>query len=123
MRESTVLASTLLALGSRPDMRAWRQQSGVFAPLSARATCPACHTTGPVSRFNTAPVARVGVNGLSDIFVLTLGGRAVFVECKSDDGRQSEAQRNFQATVERFGARYIVARSATDALSQLGLYP
>lgn len=121
MRESDVLSSVLLAVGGRTDARAWRMQSGVFVPVSARATCPTCRASGAVSRFDPHPVTRIGVNGMADVLVLMHGGRCAWIECKSDSGRQSEDQRNFQATVERFGSRYVLARSAEDAM--MGLAP
>lgn len=39
------------------------------------------------------------------------------VECKSDTGRQSEAQRNFQKMVESMGGLYLLVRDVSD------LYP
>lgn len=44
-------------------------------------------------------------------------GQFLAVEVKSDTGRQSEAQRNFQSMVEAFGGLYILARDVSD------LYP
>jgi len=36
------------------------------------------------------------------------------VECKSETGKQSEQQKNFQAMIEKHGGKYVLARSAND---------
>lgn len=59
------------------------------------------------------------MKGVADIFVLHKGG-ALFVEVKSQVGRQSPEQRNFEALVLENGGRYIVARSIDD-LREIGI--
>ena len=41
------------------------------------------------------------------------GGRVILIECKSKDGRQSPAQKQYQADVAPY-APYILARSTAD---------
>ncbi|HET8668867.1 MAG TPA: hypothetical protein VFM10_12860 [Terriglobales bacterium] len=106
-RETThVQNPALLAVGQRPDVLVWRQQSGLF-----------------YTRDGT-PV-RVGVPGLADsgmIVAVTITkemvgktiGVAVQPEFKVRDGQQSEAQRNWQAAVEARGGVYRLVRSAED---------
>lgn len=56
----------------------------------------------------------VGGPGGSD-FVGTYKGRALYVEIKTPDGRQSHDQKTFQQKVERHGAIYKILRSVDDA--------
>lgn len=60
----------------------------------------------------------VGSPGGSDL-VGVYRGRAVFVEIKTETGRQSPEQRQFQQCVERHGAIYVVLRSVDDARAWL----
>jgi photosystem II stability/assembly factor-like uncharacterized protein len=57
---------------------------------------------------------RFGTPGLSDITGVLPGGRALYVECKAENGRLSEHQEAFLKTVREFGALTVVARSITD---------
>lgn len=45
-------------------------------------------------------------------------GRAIAVEAKTDDGKQSPEQRAFQQAWEKAGGKYVIARSVED-LEQL----
>lgn len=96
---------SLLAVGSRSDVLAWRQQSGMFFTKDGN------------------PV-RVGVPGLADagcIVAVTVTpdmvgktiGVAVQAEFKAG-GQQSEAQANWQRAVEARGGIYRLVRSADD---------
>lgn len=108
-RETTdVQQPALLAVGRRPDVLAWRQQSGLFRQFE------------PPHR----PV-RVGVPGLSDAMLVvaveitqamvgrTLGV-ALAAEFKRAQGRQSRPQQAFQRAVEQRGGAYVVVRSAAE---------
>jgi len=63
---------------------------------------------------------RFGVPGMADVLALaraidaTHFSRAIWVECKAEGGKQSQAQREFQATVEAEGHQYIVVHSASE---------
>ena len=52
--------------------------------------------------------------GLPDILGLLPSGRLLAVECKSEEGRLSDAQAAFLAALERAGALTVVARSAAE---------
>jgi hypothetical protein len=52
--------------------------------------------------------------GSPDIMGCAKGGRFLAVECKSGRGRQSGAQKAFQAAVEAAGGLYVVARDTED---------
>lgn len=51
--------------------------------------------------------------GASDL-VLVLREKVVFMEVKTEKGRQSESQKTFQMVVESLGHRYEVVRSVGD---------
>jgi len=59
---------------------------------------------------------KFSVRGVPDILVLAFN-TIVFVECKTDTGKQSEAQKEFQAEVESRGYTYILARSVDDVIN------
>jgi hypothetical protein len=74
------------------------------------------------ARTDSGRVIRFGVVGSADIWcILTVAGsgRSVFIETKTEMGRQSEQQRNFEASVLRHGAVYILARSVDDVAAGL----
>ena len=98
----------LLAVGARPDVLAWRQQSGVFRAYD-----------------DPQRVVRVGVTGMADagmIVAMTITpdmvGRTIGVsvqpEFKVGKGAQREAQANWQRAVEARGGVYRIVRSADD---------
>lgn len=60
----------------------------------------------------------VGSPGGSDLIGL-YKGRALFVEIKTETGRQSPEQKTFQQCVERHGGIYRILRSVDDARSFL----
>lgn len=57
-----------------------------------------------------------GVPGVSDL-IIVLRGEVVFVELKTENGRQNPAQKEFQAAVEGRGHKYEIWRSLDDALN------
>lgn len=102
----TVQLPAMLAVGARPDVLAWRQQSGMFFT----------HNGDPV---------RVGVPGLADAGLIVavtvtpaMVGRTVGValqaEFKAAQGRQSDAQLAWQRAVQQRGGIYALVRSADD---------
>lgn len=60
----------------------------------------------------------LGPPGISDVVGL-LEGRSVFVEVKTDAGKQRPAQAAFQRAVEKAGGLYIIARSPAEAVAGL----
>jgi len=52
--------------------------------------------------------------GFSDLFGVTSGGRAVFIEVKSAAGKLTPEQENFLRQMDRLGAAAGVARSPQD---------
>ena len=109
-RETThVQNPALLAVGARPDVLVWRQQSGLFRAYD-----------------NPERVVRVGVPGIADtgmIVAVTITpdmvGRTIGVAVQPEfkvprSGQQSESQANWQAAVELRGGVYRLVRSAGD---------
>ncbi len=104
LSERDIQATVHLALGSRLDVRIFRQNTG-----AARTG------KGAVVRFGT-----VGQADLSGIVMLApFVGIRLEVECKSARGRVSDEQRKWGMMIARFGGIYFVTRSAEDALAQL----
>lgn len=54
--------------------------------------------------------------GFADLVVIGRG-LLLFMEVKTDEGRQSDAQVVFQEAVEALGWRYVVVRSADEAVA------
>ena len=50
------------------------------------------------------------VSGVSDLIVL-MPNKCIFVEVKTEKGKQSDKQKEFQATVENLGFDYFVVRN------------
>lgn len=64
------------------------------------------------------------VAGVADLllFVPSNGFHGLCVEMKTEKGRQSEAQKEWQQDVQRQGYKYIVARSLQDFREQVNNY-
>lgn len=103
--ETRIQGKALLAVGQRPDVLAMRLQSGVFRAYD-----------------DPSKIIRVGQPGLPDTMMVvavtidpSMVGKTVAVavaaEIKTNRGRQSEAQRNWQAAFERRGGIYELVRS------------
>jgi len=58
---------------------------------------------------------RMASPGTSDLILFGPDGRVVFLELKGDKGRQSPAQKAFQASVERLKYRYVLAKDHATA--------
>ena len=101
LSERAVLHDILLAIGNRPDLRVWRNNTGQIPTPDGR-------------------VIRFGLPGSADILgIMKPTGRFLAIECKTDVGHQSDKQKHFQAMIETHGGLYILARSVTDVLSRL----
>jgi hypothetical protein len=63
-----------------------------------------------------AKAKRMGrVAGVADLTYLTENG-VIFIELKTDKGRQRKEQREFQKVVEGLGIRYVILRSISEAV-------
>lgn len=73
------------------------------------------------SKRTLAKLAGMGVRaGVADIAFVLPGGRAAFLELKSERGYPSAVQRQFRTDVEALGALYAVARTPDEAKDILG---
>ena len=100
--EKSIQNEILRTFGTRPDMRLWRQNTGV-ARMGKR-------------------VVRFGVPGQADLTGILPGGLRLEIETKSELGRQSVEQSSYQAMVERFGGVYVLARSVDDVWGKIGRF-
>lgn len=57
---------------------------------------------------------RYGAIGSPDILAIVKNGVLLGIEVKTQAGRQNEAQKRFQESMEKAGADYILARSVED---------
>jgi hypothetical protein len=97
--ESVLLAQILLALGSRPDCRVFRNNVGKLPdPRSGRWVT-----------FGLAP-------GAPDIVCVLRGGRFMGIEVKTPTGRLRPEQEAFRDMLLNLGADYVVVRSVEDAV-------
>lgn len=107
MTEAVLQRLILARLGALPGVWVWRQNTG------------AAHTPEGFVRF--------GLPGQPDISGILRGGRALFVEVKSEHGRLRKDQENFIARATELGALCVVARTLEDALrpvcEALGMVP
>lgn len=106
--ETNLQNSAFNAVGRRDDVMIWRQQSGAFRALE-----------------DPSRIVKVGTPGISDALAVVgvevtpemVGKRigvAVGVEFKTEAGRQSDAQKRWQAAFEARGGLYRIVRSAAD---------
>lgn len=113
--ETSIVKAALLAAGSRPDARAWRNNSGALRDQDGR-------------------LVRFGLPGSADIIGLQrvlitpemIGmhfGRFIALECKKSGRKPTEKQRKFGAMVRAMGGLYVVVTdpAAVSAALQEGL--
>lgn len=98
-----ILRETLLAVGSLPFFRAWRNETGVGLTFAE-----------PHRPF------KYGLKGSGDILgILAPAGRFVSLEIKSGKATQRESQKNFEAMTIRMGGLYFLVRDANEAIQFL----
>ena len=66
-------------------------------------------SSGPMFYKGKRRFVRYGVPGVPDI-MCCVKGRMIGIELKGDGGEQSQAQKNFQSSLEAAGGKYILAR-------------
>lgn len=105
MSETKIVKECLLALSRMPGVKVWRQNSGALKAADGRLVrfgfpgCPDIMGFATVTLPNGSPV-----------------GLLVTVECKTQAGRQREAQEAFERVCLSHGVAYVLARSAADAV-------
>lgn len=104
MAERDIQNDILMVVGSRKDVRLWRQNAGMARSMESN------------------NVIRMGVAGCADLTgIVTISGIGIRleIEVKTQKGRQSDQQIRFEKMVQDRGGIYILARSVDDAVSQL----
>lgn len=97
MKGETVLVRAVLQALDARGVWAWRTNAGVFGSR----------------RIRGAP------EGTPDILGVLPGGGLFGIECKTERGKQNEAQRAWQAKAVAIGVRYGLARSLAEAMAQV----
>lgn len=57
------------------------------------------------------------IPGVSDLVYLKPGGKPIFLELKTENGKQSEAQKKWQEIVTKAGYDYRIVKTFDDALA------
>lgn len=103
-RESFVAYEIVRVWGSHPRLRIWRQNTGKVKIGERWVT--------------------FGIPGQADWTGLVDTGLRIELETKTESGKQSEDQKVFQAMIERFNGKYILARCLEDmdrAMAEIGI--
>ncbi|NDV81312.1 VRR-NUC domain-containing protein [Bacteroides sp. 51] len=80
---------------------------------------------GSRHKIEAANLKRQGVrSGVADVILLVpkKGYASLCLEFKTGKGRQSDEQKEFQRQVEACGSKYVIVRSATQAIEEMKLY-
>ena len=123
MTEKSAQNETLLALGSRPDMRVWRQNTGVGwvgdSYVWRGRTLIITNARPFHAGLCTGSSDIIGIQRLAitEAMVGREVGRFCAVEMKSERGRPTKEQRTFMQCIATFGGLSGIARSAADAIS------
>lgn len=88
----------LLAVGSQPYCRVWRNATGVARPLGSNR------------------VVSFGLKGSPDIIGILDSGQWLGIEVKTGKAVQSTNQKDFQKMVVKYKGLYILARCVDDAV-------
>jgi len=98
MSETELVTSILGALALEPGVIAWRNNTGV-------------------ARFHGSTIRYgLGVGSPDIIAIVGPHGRLVGLEAKTERGKQSQAQKIWQAAVEEHGGYYDVVRTVLEAV-------
>lgn len=114
MSEKKLQNECFLAVGMMDDVMIMRIHSGVFRSLTDNR------------------IIKVGVKGYPDSLLITgveitqemVGQKVAIVsaaEFKTDKGKQSTEQKNFQQAFEKIGGIYRIIRKVSDIIELLGL--
>ena len=96
--EAQIMRECLCWLQHQYFCRAWRANTGV-AKIGER-------------------FIHFGLPGQADITGILRDGRRLEVEVKTAIGKQSDKQKQFQETIEKFGGVYFLVRSLNDLISK-----
>jgi hypothetical protein len=109
--EKRVQAEILNELGSRSDVRLFRNNVGVSLDASRPMRFGLCAGSSDLIGFRRLKITPDMVG--NDI------AQFLAIECKSSNGKPTKEQQSFIDIVNRFGGKAFIARSADEALSLL----
>ena len=118
MKPETILQNKIIrAIGTRSDVRIWRSHPG-GATVQGRFI--RFGIPGQADLTGILPVVQVLIcpHCEGELSTPALGVR-LEVEVKTETGRLSKDQKNFQGMIERFGGIYVVARSPRDVVDMI----
>lgn len=130
MTEAEVLRQILLTLGALPQLKVWRNNTGMawngikvtLAPGLALTDVSGRSFTvqkGDILIRNAHPV-QFGLKGSGDIAgILAPSGKALFIEVKNGHYQQTEQQKKFADMVRQMGGIYILATSPEKVEEQI----
>ena len=101
-------------------VRRFRYQHPEYAPLLFAVPNGGFRNKGTAQRMHAEGV----VAGVADLILMlpTADHHALCIEMKTDKGRQSDKQKEWQAAVEKHGYKYIICRSFQDFFFEVTKY-
>lgn len=127
MTEKILQTQILKAIGARPDLRVWRQNTGQSwtGNQVVRIAAPGSYPVEPGDVvIRQAHPIRFGLPGSADIFgIMQPSGRFLAIEVKAPKGRVTEEQKRFLGMVRAMGGVAIVARSVEEVIARLANNP
>ena len=71
---------------------------------------------------NVDSIIKIGIDGVSDLIAILVGGYFAGIEVKSGTGKLSEQQKKFKIMVEKFDGLFIEARSTQQVITEIKEY-
>ena len=109
--ERSIQAQVLLAVGSLPTARLWRQQAG-HVPVVDRRDAKAAHAAGFHIRY-----MELAPPGAADLCGVLADGRILQLEVKSETGYLGPNQKLWGQMIQKFGGVYACVRSVEEAIA------
>ncbi len=99
MVEAVLQRLIIARVNAIPGCFCWRQNTGAFRTKNG--------------------FVHFGLVGQADISGVLRGGRRLEIECKSESGRLTDEQKEFQRKITELGGLHIVARCLEDAINPI----
>lgn len=117
--ERDIQHNILLAIGSRPYLRLWRQNVGVAIPIgvvqSALKSLVRRAWNDATNTLLRARVVSFGQRGSADLTGALACGRRLELEVKKPGAKQTQDQRRFQSVCDSLNVLYAVVTSVESA--------
>lgn len=111
--ETIIQNRALLAVGMMPDVLIWRQHVGKYRPVSSPNAIVSIGQPGMADSLGVVAVT------ITPAMVGKTVGVAIAAEFKTQTGRQSADQKNWQAVFEKRAGIYRLIRSDDDMLEMV----